>query len=77
MNINEALNRAKQNCYCTIVTLEEYKKLNQDVYGYISTLEENIHCQLAAKKNDLFKIITDIFTDYENRLIKQIHENYD
>ncbi len=58
------------------MTLEEYKKLNQDVYGYISTLEENIHCQLAAKKNDLFKIITDIFTDYEHRLIKQIHENY-
>ena len=29
-----------------------------------------------AKRNQLFEIITQIFNDYEQRLIKQMHENY-
>lgn len=50
--------------------------MNADIYGYISTLEQNIHSQLISRRQELFDIITDLFTEYEARLIRQIHENY-
>lgn len=30
-----------------------------------------------SKRQELFDIITDLFTEYEARLIRQIHENYE